>query len=428
MQASRRIPSPGNPGAGDHGQASRRCGKGGFSVLELVHDPQDGVAACEHLAIHYERNARDLQRAVEFAQLALAKLQRQYTNPRDPYATARAARAEKKLLCRLERLRHRIERRTPGVLTLRCSRIQQPPEPVRALVDLPFPLCHTLEFGGTNRMETSATKRQAIAEDKMATTENSYFLRELELRREHLLSASRANTSDHSLRDLLASVDAALSHLQKGTFGICETCHEPIEADRLLCNPLLRFCLDHLSGDEQRALERDLTLAARIQRALLPPTDWSSAGWQARYHYQPAGLVSGDYCDLIESDGAFLFLLGDVAGKGVAASMLMSHLHATFRSLAGQHLSLQHMVELANRFFCESTTAGQYATICRVGDARRKGDICERRTPSATSCFIGWRPRARSYRRAVGNVLHDNFQVCELTLCPATRCFFIRTD
>jgi len=77
---------------------------------ELVHDPQDGVAACEHLAIHYERYARDLQRAVEFAQLALAKLQRQYSNPRDPYATARAARAEKKLLCRLERLRHRTER------------------------------------------------------------------------------------------------------------------------------------------------------------------------------------------------------------------------------------------------------------------------------------------------------------------------------
>src|SRR5271157_5837143 len=78
--------------------------------MELVHDPQDGVAACEHLAIHYERNARDLQRAVEFAQLALAKLQRQCAHSRDPYATARVARAEKKLLCRLERLRHRIER------------------------------------------------------------------------------------------------------------------------------------------------------------------------------------------------------------------------------------------------------------------------------------------------------------------------------
>ncbi len=78
--------------------------------LELVHDPLDGVAACEHLAIYYERNARDLQRAVEFAQLALAKLQRQCAHSRDPYATARAARAEKKLLCRLERLWHRMER------------------------------------------------------------------------------------------------------------------------------------------------------------------------------------------------------------------------------------------------------------------------------------------------------------------------------
>jgi uncharacterized protein YprB with RNaseH-like and TPR domain len=78
--------------------------------LELVHDPQDGVAACEHLAIYYERNARDPQRAMEFAQLALAKLHRQCANPRDPYAAARAARAEGKLLGRLERLRHRIQK------------------------------------------------------------------------------------------------------------------------------------------------------------------------------------------------------------------------------------------------------------------------------------------------------------------------------
>jgi len=78
--------------------------------LELAHDPQDGAAACEHLAIHYERNARDLPRAVEFAQLALAKLQRQYAHSRDPYATVRWARAEGRLLCRLERLQHRIER------------------------------------------------------------------------------------------------------------------------------------------------------------------------------------------------------------------------------------------------------------------------------------------------------------------------------
>lgn len=277
-------------------------------------------------------------------------------------------------------------------------------------------------------METSATKQQTIAEDRMATTENSYFLRELELRREHLLSASRANAGDQSLHNLLASVDAALMRLQAGTFGICETCHETIEADRLLCDPLLRFCLDHLSGEEQRALERDLTLAARIQHALLPPQDWSVAGWQARYHYQPAGLVSGDYCDLIESNGAFLFLLGDVVGKGVAASMLMSHLHATFRSLASQHLPLQNLVELANRLFCDSTTAGQYATLV-VGRAWPDGKV--EYVSAGHLPLLHVSAAGVCAREATGVPLGmfcgTAFAVCELTLAPNDM-LFLFTD
>jgi hypothetical protein len=78
--------------------------------LELVADSQDGIAACEQLAIYYERNARDFRRAMEFAQLAAAKLQRQLARSRDPYASARLARLEKKFMCRLERLRHRMNR------------------------------------------------------------------------------------------------------------------------------------------------------------------------------------------------------------------------------------------------------------------------------------------------------------------------------
>lgn len=223
-------------------------------------------------------------------------------------------------------------------------------------------------------MESSATKQQSIAEGTMATAETSYFHTELELRRQRLLAATRADAHEASLHQLLASVDEALDRLHAGTFGICETCHDSIEADRLLCNPLLRFCLDHLSQDEQRALERDLTLAAGFQRTLLPRSDWSIDGWQACYHYQPANLVSGDYCDLIESDGSFLFLLGDVAGKGVAASMLMSNLHGTFRTLAAQRLPLCDLVTHANRLFCDSTTAGQFATMI-VGAAYPDGKI-----------------------------------------------------
>jgi sigma-B regulation protein RsbU (phosphoserine phosphatase) len=207
----------------------------------------------------------------------------------------------------------------------------------------------------------------------MATIEQAYLRSELTRRHDRLESAL-SSSADASLSSLLTEVDAALARMDNGTYGICNTCHTPIEADRLLANPLIQFCLDDLTRDERRALESDLTLAARIQQALLPSHDFSPAGWQVRYHYAPAGLVSGDYCDLFESNGGLLFLLGDVSGKGVAASMLMSHLHATFRSLADADLPLDRMVEGANRIFSESTLAGQFATLV-VGRASLDGSV-----------------------------------------------------
>ena len=223
-------------------------------------------------------------------------------------------------------------------------------------------------------MESPGTRQQTFSMANMDTTTHSYLHTELERRRASLQAAAGASVSDASIHTLLHSVDEALARLNGGTFGICEVCHDSIEADRLLCNPLLRFCLDHLSSEEQRALERDLVLAAGIQRGLLPRTDWCAGNWKARYHYEPASVVSGDYFDLIEADDSFLFLLGDVAGKGVAASMLMSHLHATFRTLASQNLPLAQLVGHANRLFCESTTAGQYVTLV-VGRAWPDGKV-----------------------------------------------------
>jgi sigma-B regulation protein RsbU (phosphoserine phosphatase) len=222
-------------------------------------------------------------------------------------------------------------------------------------------------------METSAAKQQPMA-GGMATAEQAYLRTELEQRRERLHEALHSPAADASLSELLTAVDTALSRIDQGTFGLCETCHDTIEAERLLADPLVRFCLDHLTTAEQRALESDLSLAARIQRALLPKPGLTPKGWDVHYHYQPAGMVSGDYCDLFETDGGLLFTLGDVSGKGVAASMLMSHLHATFRSLAEADLPLDRMVQDANRIFCESTLAGQFATLV-VGRAAHDGSV-----------------------------------------------------
>jgi phosphoserine phosphatase RsbU/P len=223
-------------------------------------------------------------------------------------------------------------------------------------------------------MESTAAKQQTMAGGSMATAEQTYLRSELEQRRGRLHEALHSPAADSSLSELLTAVDNALSRIDQGTFGICETCHDTIEAERLLADPLVRFCLDHLTSAEQRALESDLSLAARIQRALLPKPGLAPKGWDARYHYQPAGMVSGDYCDLFETDSGLLFMLGDVSGKGVAASMLMSHLHATFRSLAEAGLPLDRMVQDANRIFCESTLAGQFATLV-VGRAAQDGSV-----------------------------------------------------
>jgi phosphoserine phosphatase RsbU/P len=144
--------------------------------------------------------------------------------------------------------------------------------------------------------------------------------------------------------------------------------------ERVLDDPLIEICLDDLNRNERGDLESDLALAARIQKTLLPARDFSPSGWQVHYHYAPAGLLSGDYCDLFESDGNLSFLLGDVAGKGVAASMLVSHLHAIFRSLAAGDPPLDLMVEAANRVFSQSTLAGQFATLV-VGRAARDGSV-----------------------------------------------------
>jgi uncharacterized protein YprB with RNaseH-like and TPR domain len=90
----------------------RRGDAAGAAALwhELVGHSADAVFACEQLAIYYERHARDLALALEFAQLGLKKFQRQVSLSRDPYASAPNARVERKLLCRLERLQHRMSR------------------------------------------------------------------------------------------------------------------------------------------------------------------------------------------------------------------------------------------------------------------------------------------------------------------------------
>src|SRR6202040_1843455 len=141
-------------------------------------------------------------------------------------------------------------------------------------------------------MESSAAKQQPMAGGSMATPEQTYLRTELEQRRERLHEALHSPAADASLSELLKAVDTALRRLDQGTFGLCEECHSSIEAERLLANPLAKFCLAFITSAEQRALESDLSLAARIQCVLLPNPILAPVAWNVCYHYNPASMVN----------------------------------------------------------------------------------------------------------------------------------------
>jgi len=193
-------------------------------------------------------------------------------------------------------------------------------------------------------------------------------------RKLRLESALEHAPHDENLRSLLREVDSALDRMAAGTYGLCEVCHDTIETDRLLTNPFLHYCLDHLNKAERDALQRDLDLAAQLQSKLLPPSDLRTLGWHTSYHYAPLGAVSGDYCDLIEHDGSLYFFLGDVSGKGIAASLLMTQIHALFRNLLTMGIPLSLVVSHVNRSICEKVLTGNYVTIV-CGRATPEGEV-----------------------------------------------------
>jgi len=199
--------------------------------------------------------------------------------------------------------------------------------------------------------------------------------------REQLL-AGRARLADvhpgpqrEQFEHLFKQVDEALQRIEDGTFGICEECHTDIGEDWLREDPLTKVCLEHMTPKQQRALEYDLEVASHLQKGLLPPADISLQGWDIAYHYQPAGVVSGDYCDLIPgNDGELHFVMADVSGKGVAAAMLSSNLRAVFRSLITVGLGTEELMKRANRLFRQSALPAQYATLV-CGKATIAGEL-----------------------------------------------------
>lgn len=112
----------------------------------------------------------------------------------------------------------------------------------------------------------------------MAAAEMSFLHSQLEERKRRLETVITQTPNDTNFEALLREVDSALDRFAAGNYGVCEECHDTIERERLLADPLIRYCLDHLSKAQRAALQRDLDLASELQRGLLPPADLKVEG------------------------------------------------------------------------------------------------------------------------------------------------------
>ena len=110
--------------------------------------------------------------------------------------------------------------------------------------------------------------------------------------------------------------------------------------------------------------ERELELAATIQADLFPAQLPALPGYDLAARNRPAKRCGGDYYDAIQSggDASVLLCVADVSGKGVPASLLMSHMQATLRALLGRAASLQELTGHAHDLLHGSTADNKYVT------------------------------------------------------------------
>ena len=113
---------------------------------------------------------------------------------------------------------------------------------------------------------------------------------------------------------------------------------------------------------EQERVARELELAREIQSNLLPG-DTAGAVTIAGINL-PAREVSGDFFDhLVRDDGHVAFCIGDVAGKGMNAALLMAKTSSLFRCLAKSARDPAALLAAINREVCETATRGIFVTV-----------------------------------------------------------------
>lgn len=121
----------------------------------------------------------------------------------------------------------------------------------------------------------------------------------------------------------------------------------------------------HREAVEKERIEREIELAASIQRAILPQTLPEVPGLAIAGGNKPTRQVGGDFFDVFPlNDGTVALCVADVSGKGVPAALLVSTVHACLHLLLDvETIDLPAIVARANRHLVRFSATRKYATL-----------------------------------------------------------------
>jgi phosphoserine phosphatase RsbU/P len=132
----------------------------------------------------------------------------------------------------------------------------------------------------------------------------------------------------------------------------------------LLIGFLLLNLLVLLEVADRLSLKNDLEVARQIQQAMLPRGAFHAAELEAFGMTRPANTVGGDFYDILPlRDGRVLLALGDVAGKGSPAALLMALLLAMMRTLVDEGLQGADLAARLNAQIVKHAPGSRFITL-----------------------------------------------------------------
>lgn len=115
---------------------------------------------------------------------------------------------------------------------------------------------------------------------------------------------------------------------------------------------------------DRLSLKNDLEIAREIQKAMLPPGRFRAPGADVAAFSRPANTVGGDFYEILPlGDGRLLMAVGDVAGKGSPAALLMALLLAMMRTLTDERLEPDALIRRLNVQVCRQAPGSRFITL-----------------------------------------------------------------